>query len=370
LSGVCVLTEFAIHIIAALGVIQGVVLLVAAHRARNLNPTGFACLMIALVGVLLIIVEEWIVFSGAWRTLPHILRSTTWMPYLIGPSLWLFARSLQAPFELRWSRLHFLPAALACLYFLPFYVQSGAAKIAFVEGTHVIPLETSLHGAAKALSMLGYLLATLVVLRRLPRTALSRSVFWTIAAFLVFVIAVASNFLTEHITSALPISSDLLAIIGLAIFLYSLSLLVLIYWREFATAFRTADADAPSAPRAPALLDADTTQILFADVEQRVAKLGLHLEPQMTVTRLSSALELQPHYLSFVVNASTGMNVKAWLNGLRVTEAKSRLIDQPDKSVIEIGLDCGFNSKAALNRAFRSATGQSPTEFRAAHFPK
>lgn len=354
-----------IHIIAGLGIVQGAILVAALYRARNLNPTGFFCLSIALAATMGIIIEEWIVFSGGWRDLPHVLRATTWMPYLIGPSIWLFACSLRSPDELRWSRLHYLPAAIALLYFMPFYLQSGDAKIAFVDGTHAIPLETTLHGAAKAVSLLGYLAASLVVLWRLPKSPLTLSAFWSVLAFLVFAVLVASNFATEHVTRGLPISSDMLAIIGLAAFLYALSLLVLVHWRGFATA-------SPPEPavRAPGLLDAETATRLFAEIESQVIAGELHLEPQLTVARLAETTGFQPHYLSYVINASTGLNVKAWLNSLRVEEAKRQLSSDTETAILDIALACGFNSKAAFNRAFRASVGQSPSDYRASHFAK
>jgi AraC-like DNA-binding protein len=358
-----------LHILAALGLIQGLVLAAALFRARNRNPVGFAALLTALIAAMAIVIEEWIVESGGWRQFPHILRATTWMPYLIGPGIWLFARSLVQPFELRWSALHALPAALALVYFLPFYALSGADKIAFVNATHSIPIETSLLGLSKAVGLLGYLIATLWVLWQLPRSTLGRCAFWSILGFLAFVLLVAASFATEHLVDRLPVSSDLLATIGLAVFLYSLSLVALTNWRAFAFIPDSRDQATPSRD-SETLLDTGTTERLFADIRDAVADSRLHLEPQLTVSRLAELTGFQPHYLSYVINAQTGLNVKAWLNTLRVEDAKRRLVSDQDETILAIALSCGFNSKAAFNRSFKSVTGQSPTEFRASHFAK
>jgi AraC-like DNA-binding protein len=358
-----------LQILAAIGLIQGLVLATALFRARNRNPVGFAALLTALVAAMAIVVEDWFVQTGAWREFPHVLRATTWMPYLIGPGVWLFARSLERPFELRWSALHFLPAALALAYFLPFYARSGAEKIAFVSATHTIPLETSLLGLTKAIALLGYLTATLWVLWRLPRSTLARSAFWSVLGFLVFVLLVAAGFATEHVVDRLPMSSDLLAATGLAVFLYSLSLVVLINWRAFAINPTGGDPARPSRD-GNGLLDAETTERLFSEISAVVATARLHEEPQLTVSRLAERTGFQPHYLSYVINAQTGLNVKAWLNTLRVEDAKQRLISEPDETILSIALACGFNSKAAFNRSFKAVTGQSPSGFRASHFAK
>jgi AraC-like DNA-binding protein len=364
--------DLAVHVIAALGLVQGIVLIIALYRVRDLNPTGFICLLIALAATWAIVLEEWLVFSGAWLEFPHILRSTTWMPYLIGPCLWLFTRTLREPFEMRWSWLHFLPALLALLSFIPFYWQSGADKIAFVAATYSIPLATSLHGAAKAILMLTYLGMALVVLWRLPVTKLTRGVFWIVAAFLIFVFLVASNFLTEHFGLALPISSDLLAVIGLAGLLYSVSILVLMQWQAF---IRPRGDEAASdrinnVRNSTPLLDDNTTQALFREVMEKVEDRRLYLEAGMSVSVLAGAVGLQAHYLSYVINTGAGQNVKAWLNRLRVNEARNQLLAEKEMSVLEIALACGFNSKAAFNRAFKTETGTTPSNFRESHFPK
>lgn len=61
-----------LHILAALGLIQGLVLAAALFRARNRNPVGFAALLTALIAAMAIVVEEWIVESGAEPDRPHM----------------------------------------------------------------------------------------------------------------------------------------------------------------------------------------------------------------------------------------------------------------------------------------------------------
>ncbi|MEA3207426.1 MAG: hypothetical protein QOE70_483 [Chthoniobacter sp.] len=44
--------------------------------------------------------------------------------------------------------------------------------------------------------------------------------------------------------------------------------------------------------------------------------------------------------------------------------AAARMLEQTDLSVAEVALACGFYDHSAFTRAFRSATGQTPTQFR------
>lgn len=45
--------------------------------------------------------------------------------------------------------------------------------------------------------------------------------------------------------------------------------------------------------------------------------------------------------------------------------AASRLLRETDRSIADIALDCGFFDHSAFTRAFRQATGMTPTQFRA-----
>jgi PAS domain S-box-containing protein len=44
--------------------------------------------------------------------------------------------------------------------------------------------------------------------------------------------------------------------------------------------------------------------------------------------------------------------------------AAAQMLEESDRSVADIALDCGFYDHSAFTRAFRSATGQTPTVFR------
>ena len=73
------------------------------------------------------------------------------------------------------------------------------------------------------------------------------------------------------------------------------------------------------------------------------------------------------HQLRKLINGALGFrNFSAFLNARRIPDAKAVLAD-PDnakRQVLQIALDLGYGSIAPFNRAFKEATGQTPTEFR------
>ncbi|HEX5757057.1 MAG TPA: helix-turn-helix domain-containing protein [Arenimonas sp.] len=374
--------ELLIHALLALGLGQGLFLCLQLWRLRQRNPFGYGHLLIALGAVLAVLVEQWLVYAGLWRQWPHLLRATVWMPFLFGPGLWLFVVSLQRP-RGRWrDSLHYLPALIGLGWFLPFLLQSGADKLAFVAGTHSIPLESSVFGLAKAVSLFAYVIA---IRWRLRTTAaggedrLRRRFARASSAFLVFLTGLWLLFVAEHRWGDLGLPSDVVAALGLGVFFYAASLIAVAHWRDFALSL--APAAPTSAPEAQpvdkaaitaqspreGLLDADSTATLFQHVVSEVRSRSLFREPALKIDDLAERLGLATHYLSYVINAESGQNVQAWLNSLRVEAAQQALRAAGDDSILDIGLAAGFNSKASFNRVFKAATGQSPSDYRAAH---
>jgi len=87
----------------------------------------------------------------------------------------------------------------------------------------------------------------------------------------------------------------------------------------------------------------------------------------LTISALSDQLNTPEHRLRAVINRNLGYrNFTAFINEQRIEAAKQILSDpaQTDKQILTIAYDVGFASLGPFNRAFKAATGDSPTEFR------
>lgn len=89
----------------------------------------------------------------------------------------------------------------------------------------------------------------------------------------------------------------------------------------------------------------------------------LYLEPNLTLTDLSKNLGVNSSVLSYVINNGFGKNFNDFINEFRIEEVKNKLKTANDSTLLGIAFDCGFNSKATFNRAFKKFTGFSPKEF-------
>lgn len=96
-----------------------------------------------------------------------------------------------------------------------------------------------------------------------------------------------------------------------------------------------------------------------------------YLDAELTLADLARQLHTTPLVLSQVINAGFGKNFNDFVNEYRVKEFKRAVQRSANAhlSLLGIALDCGFNSKATFNRAFRKWTGTSPKEFAAQHPP-
>ena len=82
-----------------------------------------------------------------------------------------------------------------------------------------------------------------------------------------------------------------------------------------------------------------------------------------TVAAYAAELGVTPTHLSRACRTAGGRAALAVLNDRKLYEARRRLVET-SRPVKEIARDLGFASPAYFTRAFRSATGASPTEFR------
>ncbi len=87
----------------------------------------------------------------------------------------------------------------------------------------------------------------------------------------------------------------------------------------------------------------------------------------LTVAALAAMLSVPEYRLRRHINQRLGhRNFSAYINGLRLDEAKAALADPAlrDLPVLTIALTAGFQSIGPFNRAFKAVTGSTPTEFR------
>lgn len=87
------------------------------------------------------------------------------------------------------------------------------------------------------------------------------------------------------------------------------------------------------------------------------------MEQAITLEMLAERFFLSPFYFHRLFSLIVGKPLAAYVRDRRVLYACKLLCDT-DKSILDIALDCGFNSPQAFSRTFKAMQGISPREYR------
>jgi AraC-like DNA-binding protein len=91
----------------------------------------------------------------------------------------------------------------------------------------------------------------------------------------------------------------------------------------------------------------------------------LFLEAKLQLQEVADGLNITTHSLSQTINSVAGKPFYDFVNDYRVKHLQKLLGDPSKKkfTILALGMDSGFNSKASLNRIFKAQTGLSPKEY-------
>ncbi|MDX1642606.1 MAG: helix-turn-helix transcriptional regulator, partial [Balneolaceae bacterium] len=92
-----------------------------------------------------------------------------------------------------------------------------------------------------------------------------------------------------------------------------------------------------------------------------------YLNSDLRLTTLAEEMSVSSNLLSQAINQNSEENFSGLINRYRIEHAKEllRLMDpSSDKTIFEIAMDSGFNTKSSFNRNFKEYTGQTPSSYR------
>jgi AraC family transcriptional regulator len=89
-----------------------------------------------------------------------------------------------------------------------------------------------------------------------------------------------------------------------------------------------------------------------------------YLNQDIKLADLAALLDMSQFHFSRLFKQSIGITPYQYLLQQRVERAK-QLLKQTERSIMDIALECGFNSHSHLSKQFRQVTGMSPRAYRA-----
>jgi AraC-like DNA-binding protein len=98
---------------------------------------------------------------------------------------------------------------------------------------------------------------------------------------------------------------------------------------------------------------------LDLEMEQR----QLFLKNDLSLTELADIMGLSTRHLSQVINQHRHRNFYDYVNSYRAHHAANFLVSHGKTNLTRLAFESGFNNRVSFSKAFRSHTGQTPTEF-------
>lgn len=369
-----------------LGSVHALVLaVVLRRRERNRRANQY---LAALLGALaLLLFDGFLRAHGTLTAHPHLVGLTAWVPFVLGPLVFLYAREMTAPDPARvrppWH--HFVvPAAYVVLLAITFYPRSADYKRGIAEHdassfVNAMELALTVYGIAYAIAVLvllrrhrGHVQALYsnlrgVSLRWLRVLAVLNVIMW-IAALVAFAIRVTGVTGASAASAIVPIGSTILIFIIGYFQLGQAEIFVGQPAVEVAPPPAEAAPAAPSEPaEQPAYARARLAEEDAAGVEARIraamTERRLYQRAGLTLAELADEVAATPHEVSQVLSTRLGRNFYTFINEHRIEHVKAALASS-DRPVLDLAFEAGFQSKSTFNSAFRKATGQTPSEFR------
>jgi AraC-like DNA-binding protein len=379
----------------SLGALNGAVTATLLLRARG-NREANRVLAALLAVVVLRLVPYIIGYAGFYDAYPWLSFAPFDLPLAIGPLLWLYVVRLTGDeMPARWW-LHLLPAALHfTIYFALFAFVPLDTRHALVR-TWIDPLVAPVITFASLVGLAGYGWRALQVRHSYQAWLddhLSNRVEYSLTwlGWLLRIMAAVGLIwfgvaITDQFIRPLSYFDEFPFYLVQAIAVWCLALMA---YREADRRYPT-----PASERVVELAPDHATRSVDgqiaeystgADTQDHAAAgatpgpdwgaLGasylatLRLEqwwrdPQLTLSRLAQKLATNTSYLSRALNRGLGQNFNECINRMRVEGVQRALEAGSTLDLVQIGFDCGFNSKASFQRAFVLHAGQTPSAYR------
>lgn len=339
-----------------------------------------AALILVLMGHLLLVALD---VKDLFLVYPHFSRLSWLLPLLYGPLILLLTQSITDPdFRLRPSQgLSLLPFAVYFVILLPYFASPAADKLACLSNAHLVAQQD--FGWMNTLTNylhVGFVVGALVTFYRnvgkrtehfssseLIDVRWLKEFLWIVLSVMLFSVITfyARKYRITYLSGIYPA--------------HFLLVVVLVYWIAFKLLHeKAALTPAPALPQAhspretePAVKYAKSgiTDALSDDIAQRVTTLmhseKPYLDNNLTLAELATRMDIPRHQLSQVINTAFGVNFFEFVNQYRLQEFKIQALDPSNQhlSLLGIALECGFNSKATFNQAFKKLEGTTPSDF-------
>jgi AraC-like DNA-binding protein len=330
---------------------------------------------------------EWLMSNPSTPAKPLWLALVMGVAFFLGPCLWLYARSIDEPVPPRlrdFPRAHLAIMGVGLLLLLPL-IERTHLGTDFPPPGHVPNRLHALwvHGTMLASILVfalqagWFLRSSVIILKRHTRVAkalVSDLEDRELNALRLMILVVGAHWIVGigRTLHCLIVGKDASLVVLFAISEVMITLWAMAQLARSAVSVKADDRrlanelalESSESKYARSALDGPARARIGRKLEEAWGTQRLHLDSQLTLRLLCERLRENPHYVSQVINQDLGTSFYDLVNRQRIRDAMDGLLRQPDRAVLEIALEVGFNSKSTFNAAFRQHAGTTPTQFR------
>lgn len=345
----------------------------------NIGQTSNRLLVVVLLSIAAGYAEFFLYGTGITARHPNFAYAGTLLSMLQPPAIYLYTKSLMyRGFELKPRHLiHLLPFSVAVIVFLfGYYSQPADVKTQILLEQDLPGMPTSLllalviHGV-----FLSYLINSVLALRKFSVDVRnifsdieSKQMSWLkvlLSGYAVVWMVSLAYCLSFYIFKSEAEIGHVLMVAGFSGFVF-INMLVIYALRQSAV-FSGLSKD-----EVELLEDQESDNAKAIPAAEQMNRIAQYMENEkpflnanLSLNQLAKQIGIAPRDLSFVINHGFAMHFFDFVGEYRLRHAMA-LLDQThgSKTIMEVMVDSGFNSKSVFNTAFKQKTGMTPTQYR------
>lgn len=285
--------------------------------------------------------------------------------FFIGPANYLYHHILlnpEKPLPVR-LKVQFIPAAAALFGEIVFQLLPLDVKKQFLAGIIRSPQNhwfTVVLGCGAVFNFVYFLIMFKLGLTVLKSENIRTQVCLILGAFFFTLVSILLLFF-GFISGSDPVllmGGTIIALINISMFLSNM---------RYPNFYRLIEKEFKKNRYERSLLRGLDTEVVFDRLNYLMGSEHIYKDFDLSLEGLATMLSITPHQLSQFMNERLGTNFRNYINSYRIDEAKKILVSDPDRNILTICYDVGFNSKSTFNHCFRKYTDRTPSEYRQEH---
>ena len=358
-------------------------LLGATYKKENLSTLFFIGFLLCHTLIPLHEVTFWGTQFRHWvlSISPNLFFVGSYSYFLDGPLLYFFIRALlYKDFALRRvDAIHLAPVALYFLLLIfTFYILDYDTRHELIETQHIAYSSPYLYfDFISKYFRVAYAIACLMLifnyserLKDVFAEVNAKDIAWLKLMVLSFLLlfgwdAMLLSMKMHGLWVAEGFAMDALNIVGVAAYHLNFIVLNVLVFLKFT---RFAHVETVDEHRSIEVTDNTNkfNPVYLERIENGMKDANVFTMPGITVDKLAKALDVPSKKLSQIIKLHYQLNFYEFVNSYRVEEAKLMLCspENLDKTITEIYLEVGFNSKSVFNTFFKRMVGMTPSQYR------